>query len=101
MTYDSRPGDLTSQKITRIIEPKISLTWLLSTAGLMASLFFGMYYQIGSQSETLKAVKDDLKDVKISVQSGNQATATVQGELAILKFRVENLEAEKRAGRAP
>lgn len=97
MAYDSRPGELTSQKVTKVIDMKLPLTWLLSVAGLILSGGFGLYFQIMGQSETLKAVKDDLKDVKISVQSGNQATATVQGELAILKFRIENLEADRRA----
>lgn len=99
MSYDSRPGDLPGQKVTRVIDMKLPLTWLLGVASMLIAGGFGMYYKLENQSEAIKNVQTDIKDVKISVQAGNQATATVQGELAILRFRVENLEAEKR-GRA-
>lgn len=100
MTYDSRPGDLTSTKVTRVIDMKLPLYWLISVAAIFVSGGFAMYYKLENQSEAIKSVQGDIKDVKISVQAGNQATATVQGEIAILRFRVENLEAEKRQGRA-
>lgn len=98
MTYDTKPGDL-SQRPTKVIDMKLPLTWLLGVASMLIAGGFGMYYKLENQSEAIKNVQTDIKDVKISVQAGNQATATVQGELAILRFRVENLEAEKR-GRA-
>jgi hypothetical protein len=50
-----------------------------------------MYFKLGQLGE-------DMTDLKIAVKSGNSATATVQGELAIMKFRIDNLEAEKRGG---
>lgn len=90
MTYDSRPGDLTGQKVTRVIDMKLPLTWLLSVAAAIVGGGFGLYYKLDRLGE-------DVTDMKISVKAGNQATATVQGEIAILKFRIENLEAEKRA----
>lgn len=96
MNYDSRPGDLTGPRPTKVIDMKLPLTWLLGVASMIIAGGFGMYYKLENQSEAIKNVQTDIKDVKISVQAGNQATATVQGELAILRFRVENLEAEKR-----
>jgi len=42
-------------------------------------------------------MKDQLKDMKISINAGNNQAMTLAGEIAILKFRIENLEAEKRS----
>ena len=88
---DTRPADLGTQRVTRVIDMKLSLTWLLSVAAAIVGGGFGLYYKLDRLGE-------DVNDMKIVVKAGNQATATVQGELAILRFRVENLEAEKRAG---
>lgn len=88
---ETRPGDLPSIKVTRVIDMKLPLTWLLTVAATIMCGGFGVYYKLDRLSE-------DVGEMKITVKSGNQATATVQGELAILRFRVENLESEKRAG---
>ena len=92
---DTQLGDL--QRATRVIDMKLPLTWLLGVAFAIVAGGFGLYHQIGSQSETLKDMKDQLKELKITVNAGNGTTATIQGELAILKFRVENLESDKRS----
>lgn len=68
---------------------KLPLNWLLTVAFSLALLIGGMYFKLGQLGE-------DMTDLKIAVKSGNSATATVQGELAIMKFRIENLEAAKR-----
>ena len=102
MTNETQPGDF--PRGARIIDMKLPLTWLLSVGAVIVVGGFGLYHQLGSQGETLKAVQGDIKDLRIAVQSGNQATTTLAGEIAILKFRVENLEADRRgtvAGRAP
>lgn len=91
MAHDTRPGDLASgARVTRVIDMKLPLTWLLTVAATLVGGGFGLYYKLDRLGE-------DVTDMKIAVKSGNQATATVQGEIAILRFRVENLEAEKRA----
>lgn len=99
MERDTQPGDLQPRSLTRYVDARISLTWLLSAVAVIVSGGFGLYHQLGSQGETLKAVQGDIKDLKISVQSGNQATATLQGQIEVLKFRVENLEGDKRVAR--
>jgi hypothetical protein len=88
MAQDTQPGDL--MKVTRIIDMKLPLNWLLTVAFSLALLIGGMYFQ-------LRQLSDDMTDLKIAVKTGNSSAATVQGELAILKFRIENLESEKRA----
>ena len=87
---DTQPGEL---RFTRMIDMKLPLPWLLSAAGTLALLIGGMYFQLNRLSE-------DMADLKITVKAGNTSTTTVQGELAILRFRVETLEAERRAAAA-
>lgn len=84
---DTQPGELS--RLSRVVEMKLPLTWLLGVAFMVAGAFVSMYFQLGRLSE-------DVTDLKITVKSGNSQAATIQGEIAILKFRLENLEADKR-----
>lgn len=90
MSQDTQPGDL--PRVTRIIDMKLPLTWLLGCAFAIAAAFASMYFKLGQLGE-------DMTDLKISVKAGNNQASTVQGELAILKFRIENLESDKRSVR--
>lgn len=90
MGNDTQPGDL--QRLSRVIDLKLPLTWLLTVSASLALLIGGMYFQ-------LKKLSEDMVDLKIAVKAGNGSQATIQGELAILKFRIENLEADKRSSR--
>jgi hypothetical protein len=92
---DTQPGDL--PRISKVIDLKLPLTWLLGVASMIIVGGFGLYQQVGNQGETLKELKDQLKDLKITINTNNNQTATIQGEIAILKFRIENIEADKRA----
>lgn len=97
MERDTQPGEL--PRLSKIVEMKLPLTWLLGVAFMIVAGGFGLYQQVGSQGEVLKELKDQLKDLKITVNAGNSQAATIQGEIAILKFRIENIEADKRASR--
>ena len=88
MAHDTQPGEL--PRLSKIVEMKLPLTWLLGVAFMIAAAFVSMYFQLGKLSE-------DVTDLKITVKAGNGQSATIQGEIAILKFRLENLEAERRA----
>lgn len=88
---ETQPGDLPGVRVTRVIDMKLPLTWLLTVAATIVGGGFGLYYKLDRLGE-------DVTDMKIAVKTGNQATATVQGEIAILRFRVENLESDKRVG---
>lgn len=90
MAQETQPGDL--PRVTRIIDMKLPLNWLLTVAFSLALLIGGMYFKLGQLGE-------DMTDLKISVKAGNNQASTVQGELAILKFRIENLETDKRSAR--
>lgn len=97
MDRDTQPSEL--PRIAKVIDLKLPLTWLLGVAAMIIVGGFGLYHQVGSQGEMLKELKDQLKDLKITVNAGNSQAATIQGEMAILRFRVENLEADKRAAK--
>lgn len=97
MQQDTQPGDL--PRLSKVIDLKLPLTWLLGVASMIIVGGFGLYQQVGSQSETLKEMKDQLKDLRITVNAGNSQAATIQGEIAILRFRVETLEADRKAAR--
>ena len=90
MGQDTQPGDL--PRLSKVIDLKLPLTWLLGVAFMVAGAFVSMYFQLGQ-------LREDMTDLKISVKAGNGQAATLQGEIAILKFRVENLEIEKRSGK--
>lgn len=90
MGQETQPGEL--PRVTKIIDMKLPLNWLLTVAFSLALLIGGMYFKLGQLGE-------DMTDLKISVKAGNNQTSTVQGELAILKFRIENLESDKRSTR--
>jgi hypothetical protein len=87
MPQDTQPGEL---RVSRMIDFKVPLSGILAAAFSLAALIGGMYFKMGQLGE-------DMAELKIAVKAGNTSQATVQGELAILKFRIENLEAEKRA----
>lgn len=97
MDRDTQPGEL--PRLSKVIDLKLPLTWLLGVAAMIIVGGFGLYQQVGNQGETLKELKDQLKDLKITVNAGNGQAATIQGEIAILRFRVETLEADKRASK--
>jgi hypothetical protein len=94
---DTQPGDL--PRLSKVIDLKLPLTWLLGVASMIIVGGFGLYQQVGNQGEVLKELKDQLKDLKITVNAGNNQAATIQGEIAILKFRIENIEADRRGGK--
>jgi hypothetical protein len=96
MSQDSQPDE---PRLSKVIDLKLPLTWLIGVASMIVAGGFGLYQQVGSQGETIKGINEQLKDLQIIVRSGNTQAATIQGELAILKFRIENIEAEKRAAR--
>ena len=90
MSQDTQPGELS--RVTRIIDMKLPLPWLLGAAFAFAAAFASMFFKLDELGR-------DVSDLKITVKAGNNQASTVQGELAILKFRIENIEADKRAGK--
>lgn len=78
-------------RITKIVDTKLPITWILGSAFAFALLIGGMYFQ-------LKQLSEDMTDLKIAVKAGNGSQASIQGELAILRFRIETIEADRKRG---
>lgn len=87
---ETQPGDL--PRVRTLVEWKLPLPWILGVLAVFAGAAIGLYYQVGSQGEALKDVKEQLKSIQISINAGNTQSMTLAGEIAILKFRIENLE---------
>jgi hypothetical protein len=73
--------------ITRLIDFKIPLHWLLVTmAGLawaLVSMWFSLNQLVGLVS-----------DLQVDVKAGNGSTNVISSELALIKFRTSNNETE-------
>lgn len=87
MPQDTQPGDL--HKLARVVEFKFPVTWLLSVVGAFAVTFGSMFFQIGQ-------VNKELTELKLEVKSGNAQQTLVSSEVAILRFRVEQIEKERK-----
>lgn len=78
-------------KVTRVIDFRIPLPWLLSGLAMVAFTMISMYFSVNQ-------LVRDVADLQITVKAGNSQATTVAGDIALLRFRIENLEAEKRLG---
>lgn len=88
MTDDSSNNgrDERSERITRVIDFRIPLPWLLGVMGVIGWSLVSMYFSVGQ----LVKIVDDLQG---TVRSGNNSVTAVAGEMALLKFRLGNAEA--------
>ena len=75
--------------LMRMIDFRIPLPWLLGGFIAASSILIAMYFQLQQVTENLVALQ-------IEVKAGNSSFATLAGEVALIKFRVEGLEAERR-----
>lgn len=83
--YDGEERRAQPDPLARYIDTRIPLVWLLGTGGAFAMLLFGIYFNVQRLSE-------DVADLKSTTKAGNLQVATVAGEVAIIKWRLDNLE---------
>lgn len=79
----------TEQRAPRVIDFRIPLPWLLGVAGVVGWGLVSMWFMVNQLTK-------DVSELQITVKAGNGQAITVAGELALLRFRVENLEADRR-----
>ena len=72
-------------RVSRIVELKIPLHWLLGVVGVVGWALVSMYFSVGQLVKTVD-------ELQITVKSGNGSVVAVAGELALLKFRLTNTE---------
>jgi len=92
MTPDQIPPEQpppSAVALMRMVDFRIPLLWLLGGFIATAGLVISMYYQI-------QQMRDALQDLQVTVKAGNVASSTLTGEIALLKYRVDALEAERR-----
>ena len=75
--------------ITRIIDFRIPLPYLLSG-------FFGLAFTLVSMYFSLNQLLREVGDLQITVKAGNAQSVTLAGEQALLRFRMENIEGDMR-----
>ena len=81
-------------KVTRVIDFRIPLPWLLSGLIVVGWALVSMWF-------SLNQLVRDVADLQITVKAGNGQAVTIAGEIALLRYRVENLETDKRGPRQP
>jgi len=84
---DTRPLEPRKGRPLKIIDFQIPLVWLLSCAGGLALLLISMWF-------SLQTLVRDVGDLQVAVKSWNVQAASLATDLAILRLRVENLEAQ-------
>lgn len=87
-----REGDMPGEAaaLMRMVDFRIPLPWLLGGFAVALWAAVNMYFQ-------LQRVTESLVLVQIEVKSGNTSVSTLAGEVALLKYRVEGIEADRRA----
>lgn len=77
------------QHVSRVIDFRIPLPWLLGVMGVVGWGLVSMWFMVNQLTR-------DVSDLQITVKAGNGQAVTVAGELALLRYRVENIEADRR-----
>ena len=81
------------QRVTRVIDFRIPLPWMLGGLVTIAWGLVSMWFMVNQ-------LVRDVADLQITVKAGNNQAVTLAGELALLRFRIENLEADRRGAAA-
>lgn len=72
-------------RVSRVIDFRVPLPYLLSAFGALAFTLISMYF-------SLNQLVRDVGDLQITVKAGNSQSVTLAGEQALLRFRLENVE---------
>lgn len=73
------------ERITRVIDFRIPLPWLLGVMAAISWALISMYFSVNALVKTVG-------DLQIDVKAGNNSVVAVAGELALLKYRLANAE---------
>lgn len=87
----------------RIIELKLPLTYLLSILAAFAGMIITMYMKgetaadrILSQSKAIDELRSEIKALGNEVARGNSVVEKQNGELVLMRFRIETVESDVR-----
>jgi len=71
--------------VTRMVDMRMPLHWMLGVAGAVGWALVSMYFSVGQ-------LVTQMTELQITVKSGNNSVTAVAGELALQKFRLQNVE---------
>lgn len=77
--------ELPGARIT--VDMKVPLWGMLGVAGAGLLLFASLYFSV-------QALTDAVRELQITVKSGNTSVSVLTSEMALLKFRVGTIEAD-------
>lgn len=80
------------ERVTRIVDFRIPLPYLLSGAVVVVWALIGQYF-------AMQQLQRDVAEMQITLKVGNGQSAAALGEIALLKYRVENIENERGRGK--
>lgn len=92
MTTDTDYDELSDDRTRRpqkVIDMKLPLPWLIGTAASIIGAFALLYSNVD------RLVRD-VNELQATVRAGNVQSSATVGEIALLKYRVESLEANLR-----
>lgn len=75
---------------SRIIDMKLPLSWLVGSAVAIVMAFAYVSFAVDR-------MREDMTEVKATLKAWNDRISSTTAEVALLRFRVETLEADKRA----
>jgi hypothetical protein len=83
-------ADQKDPEVNQIIDRKLPLPWLISSAASIVFALLAMYFK-------LDQLGTDVVELKATVRASGATSSTVQNEVAILRFRIETLEKKEHA----
>jgi hypothetical protein len=75
-------------RLSRVIDFKIPLPYLIGGIVFVSWAVISMYFAV-------QTLITSVADLQITVKSGNVSSTVLAGEVALLKFRIANIEAEQ------
>jgi hypothetical protein len=86
--------DITQEvKMHRVIDFKLPLPWLIGGAIFVSWAVISMYFAV-------QTLITSVADLQVTVKSGNLSTSVLAGEVSLLRFRVETIEADLKSRKA-
>ncbi len=87
MTQDLKPD----ARLTRVIDLKIPLVWLISISGALAWVLISMWF-------TLNQLVVLVADLQVSVKAGSNNYSILASEQALVNYRLTFVEAQINSG---
>lgn len=78
-----------SVRSTKIVDVRLPLPYLISGTLSIALLITSMWFKVDELGR-------NMSDMQITLKAGNSQAVTMAGELALLRYRIENLESDRR-----